>query len=139
MLGRVRRTRFSCPAVLAPLRDPLRRPRSVMASILTRKSLEKRDSSDEKTPRSIDEEKTFDATTTVSEVAESSDGDEALRLVGRERTAQFSDEYNRKLRRKLVSRGHGFLECLKSPRRCGIEQDMIIPPLCAAVYFTQFL
>ena len=75
-----------------------------MASILTRKSLEKRDSSDEKTPRSIDEEKAFDATATVSEVAESSDGDEALRLVGRERTAQFSDEYNRKLRRKLVSR-----------------------------------
>ena len=75
-----------------------------MASILTRKALEKRDSSDEKTPRSIDEEKAFDATTTVSEVAESSDGDEALRLVGRERTAQFSDEYNRKLRRKLVSR-----------------------------------
>jgi hypothetical protein len=28
--------------------------------------------------------------------------DEALRLVGKERTAQFSDEYNRRLRRKLV-------------------------------------
>ncbi|KAF5332071.1 hypothetical protein D9758_016261 [Tetrapyrgos nigripes] len=52
--------------------------------------------------------------TTVS----SADGDEALRLVGKERTAQFSEEYNRKLRRKL---------------------DFLIPPLCAAVYFTQFL
>jgi len=37
--------------------------------------------------------------TTISSV----DGDEALRLVGRERTAQFSEEYNKKLRRKLVS------------------------------------
>ncbi|KAI0028693.1 MFS general substrate transporter [Vararia minispora EC-137] len=44
--------------------------------------------------------------------------DEALRLVGKVRTAQFSDEYNRRLRRKL---------------------DWWIPPLCAAVYFTQFL
>ncbi|TBU40457.1 MFS general substrate transporter [Dichomitus squalens] len=87
-----------------------------MASIQTRRSLEKR-GSDEKA-RSADEEKAFDATATVSEVVESSDGDEALRLVGRERTVEFSEEYNRKLRRKL---------------------DMIIPPLCAAVYFTQFL
>ncbi|EPQ59295.1 MFS general substrate transporter [Gloeophyllum trabeum ATCC 11539] len=55
--------------------------------------------------------------TTVSEVS-SAEGDEALQLVGKERTAQFSDEYNRKLRRKL---------------------DLWIPPLCAAVYFTQFL
>ncbi|KAJ6599140.1 MFS general substrate transporter [Mycena vulgaris] len=46
------------------------------------------------------------------------EGDEALRLVGTVRTAQFSEEYNNKLRRKL---------------------DMLIPPLCAAVYFTQFL
>ncbi|KAF5393880.1 hypothetical protein D9757_000097 [Collybiopsis confluens] len=44
--------------------------------------------------------------------------DEALRLVGKERTTEFSEAYNRKLRRKL---------------------DMLIPPLCAAVYFTQFL
>ena len=29
-------------------------------------------------------------------------GDEALKLVGRERTHTFSDEYNAKLRRKLV-------------------------------------
>jgi ACS family allantoate permease-like MFS transporter len=45
-------------------------------------------------------------------------GDEALRLIGIERTAQFSEEYNKALRRKL---------------------DWLIPPLCAAVYFTQFL
>ncbi|KAJ3741220.1 MFS general substrate transporter [Lentinula detonsa] len=44
--------------------------------------------------------------------------DEALQLVGKERTSQFSDEFNRKVRRKL---------------------DLLIPPLCAAVYFTQFL
>lgn len=30
------------------------------------------------------------------------DGDEALRLVGAVRTTQFSEEYNLKLRRKLV-------------------------------------
>jgi len=29
-------------------------------------------------------------------------GDEALRLIGAERTAQFSEEYNEKLKRKLV-------------------------------------
>jgi hypothetical protein len=29
-------------------------------------------------------------------------GDEALRIIGVERTAQFSEEYNLKLRRKLV-------------------------------------
>lgn len=37
------------------------------------------------------------------------DGDEALRLIGAERTAQFSEEYNAKLRRKLVRR------CFLSP------------------------
>jgi MFS transporter, ACS family, allantoate permease len=31
------------------------------------------------------------------------EGDEALRLIGVERTVEFSEEYNRKLRRKLVS------------------------------------
>ncbi|KAJ7095307.1 MFS general substrate transporter [Mycena belliarum] len=53
-------------------------------------------------------------TATVNSV----EGDEALRLVGTVRSAEFSEEYNLKLRRKL---------------------DMLIPPLCAAVYFTQFL
>lgn len=35
-------------------------------------------------------------------VIETYEVDEALKLVGRERTAEFSEEYNRKLRRKLV-------------------------------------
>jgi hypothetical protein len=35
------------------------------------------------------------------------DGDEALRLVGTARTAQFSEEYNLKLRRKLVGANFG--------------------------------
>lgn len=35
-------------------------------------------------------------------VAEADDGDEALRLVGKERTQEFSEEYNKRLRRKLV-------------------------------------
>ncbi|KAJ7904442.1 MFS general substrate transporter [Mycena olivaceomarginata] len=67
--------------------------------------------------RSLDaearDEKVAD-TVTINSV----EGDEALRLVGTARTAQFSEEYNRKLRRKL---------------------DLLIIPLCAAVYFTQFL
>ncbi|KAG6908963.1 hypothetical protein DXG01_002569 [Tephrocybe rancida] len=58
------------------------------------------------------DEKVFETSIDMEE------GDEALKLIGAERTAQFSEEYNRKLRRKL---------------------DLLIPPLCAAVYFTQFL
>ena len=63
-----------------------------MASVHVRKSKEKRDP---------DEKGGFGAIGTVS-IVESTDGDEALRLVGKERTAQFSEEYNKKLRRKLV-------------------------------------
>ena len=56
--------------------------------------------SDEKVDRSSDSEKQdFDATTTI---VDSEEGDEALKLVGRERRAEFSEEYNRKLRWKLV-------------------------------------
>ena len=66
-----------------------------MASLQDRKSLD----TDEKT-RSRDEEK--DAYDVTVSVAESTEGDEALKLVGKERTAQFSEEYNKKLRRKLV-------------------------------------
>ncbi|CDO74070.1 hypothetical protein BN946_scf185043.g120 [Trametes cinnabarina] len=85
-----------------------------MASLQHRKSLERTD--EKLQTRTEDEEKNaYDVA--VSEV-ESTEGDEALKLVGRERVAQFSDEYNKKLRRKL---------------------DFMIPPLCAAVYFTQFL
>ncbi|KDQ64844.1 hypothetical protein JAAARDRAFT_167528 [Jaapia argillacea MUCL 33604] len=49
---------------------------------------------------------------------DSRDGDEALKLVGTERTNHFSDEYNRALRRKL---------------------DWVIPPICALVYLNQYL
>jgi len=60
---------------------------------------------------------TIEQTTTVTSY-DSKDADEALELVGTSRTQHFSEEYNLKLRRKL---------------------DWVIPPLCAAVYFTQFL
>lgn len=41
-------------------------------------------------------------TSETASVVDSVDGDEALHLVGRERTSQFSEEYNKRLRRKLV-------------------------------------
>ncbi|KAI0352702.1 MFS general substrate transporter [Trametes cingulata] len=82
----------------------------MQTSIQDRKSLEKKPSRDD--------EKDSEAYDVTVSIAESVEGDEALKLVGRERTAQFSEEYNKKLRRKL---------------------DLLIPPLCAAVYFTQFL
>ncbi len=75
-----------------------------MASLQPRSSIEKRNS---------DEKGGFEAIGTVS-VVESTDGDEALRLVGKERTAQFGEEYNGKLRRKLVRIGGG-----GSPRERG--------------------
>ena len=37
------------------------------------------------------------------------DGDEALRLVGAVRTAHFSEEYNLKLRRKLVRNSYPWM------------------------------
>ncbi|KAJ3559842.1 hypothetical protein NM688_g98 [Phlebia brevispora] len=84
-------------------------------------SIERRSvASSEKAPASREDEKhdlevnEIDAASAI----DSYEGDEALKLVGRERTVEFSDEYNKKLRRKL---------------------DLVIPPLCAAVYFTQFL
>lgn len=57
------------------------------------------------TKGSVDE-KTFSPTS--EHLADSIDGsdadaDEALKLVGKERTTEFSDEFNRKVRRKLVS------------------------------------
>lgn len=48
------------------------------------------------------------------------DGDEALQLVGKERLTKFSDEYNRRLRRKLVC-FHG-----SSLDRCGPDADCVI-------------
>ncbi|KAH9947275.1 MFS general substrate transporter [Amylocystis lapponica] len=83
-----------------------------MSAVTDRKSLDV----SEKIPYSPDSEKhDFDATVTA---VDSEEGDEALKLVGRERQAEFSEEYNRKLRRKL---------------------DLLIPPICAAVYFSQYL
>ncbi|CCM04872.1 uncharacterized protein FIBRA_07065 [Fibroporia radiculosa] len=85
-------------------------------------SLIRRESVDEKSASPVQEKQAFEAS--VQPVFESAydksqiDGDGALELVGFERTQEFSDEYNRKLLRKL---------------------DFIIPPICAAVYFTQFL
>ncbi|KAL6303081.1 MFS general substrate transporter [Sparassis latifolia] len=74
----------------------------------------------------VDEKKLRDAEMEVSAIpvdkedfaSAISDGDDALKVVGTQRTHTFDKEYNRKLRRKI---------------------DLLIPPLCAAVYFTQFL
>ena len=65
------------------------------------------------------------------------DKDEALRLVGLERTAVFSEEYYTKLKRKLVSASPSW----RAPRTLmlAIQQDFVIPPLCTAVYFTQYM
>lgn len=59
------------------------------------------------TTNSLDEkgsadEKHLETATVVS--VDSKDADAALELVGTQRTKQFSEEYNLKLRRKLVSR-----------------------------------
>lgn len=51
---------------------------------------------------SLDEKHEADVTVLESQ-SDLSQQDEALRLVGRERQAEFSDEFNKKLRRKLVS------------------------------------
>ncbi|KAI0079670.1 MFS general substrate transporter [Panus rudis PR-1116 ss-1] len=85
--------------------SPIIRPK-LLDSPTEKKSIGSRDA--EKQPY---EEETLSVT-------DPSDGDEALKLVGRERQTEFSEEYYKKLRTKL---------------------DRLIPPLCAAVYFTQFL
>jgi ACS family allantoate permease-like MFS transporter len=63
-------------------------------------------------------------------------GDEALHLVGAQRTTEYTEEFNLKLRRKLVSDGNRFQSISQS---FTFRQDLLIPPICAAVYFTQFL
>lgn len=58
---------------------------------------------DEKMQSRDEEKDAYDVAVSESEVpVEKAEGDEALKLVGRERTAQFTEEYNKKLRRKLV-------------------------------------
>ncbi|KAI0780563.1 MFS general substrate transporter [Trametes elegans] len=85
-----------------------------MTSVLTRVA---RKAAEEELRSREDKVYAYEIEPSVSDV-NSSTGDEALKLVGRERTMKFSYEYNMKLRRKL---------------------DFIIPPICAVVYFTQFL
>ena len=60
----------------------------------------------EKTPPSpvVDEKHVVDSDT--ASYVDTLEGDEALQLVGRERTAEFSEDYNRRLRRKLVCPFH---------------------------------
>ena len=74
-----------------------------MASVL-RRSVD----GSEKGSASRDDEKHSREDEEIASVIDSVEGDEALKLVGRERTAQFSEEYNRRLRRKLVSYSLGF-------------------------------
>ncbi|KAF7331968.1 MFS general substrate transporter [Mycena kentingensis (nom. inval.)] len=87
-------------------------PQSVSLLSSAHPTMLEKESASPKSP-SLDEKGVID-TVTVNSL----DGDEALHLVGTARTQQFSEEYNKKLRRKL---------------------DMLIPPLCAAVYFSQYL
>ncbi len=56
----------------------------------------------------LKDEKKFDTVLVLDADSEVDlrDKDEALRLVGLERTAQFTEEYYARLRRKLVSRWH---------------------------------
>ena len=71
-----------------------------------RQSLEE----EKKSSSSVDEKRVVDAE--ALSVDDTIHGDEALELVGRERTEQFSEEYNLRLRRKLVSHRHTFtLNC----------------------------
>lgn len=51
-------------------------------------------------------------------VYEAGNGDEALKLVGTERTTEFSEEYNAKLRRKLVSSSMNCLRLLLHSLHC---------------------
>ncbi|KAI0952361.1 hypothetical protein AcV7_008198 [Taiwanofungus camphoratus] len=67
---------------------------------------------------SLKEKKSIDVEVDMTVVDDLEDKDEALKLVGLERTQVFSDEQYCKLRRKF---------------------DLTIPPLCALVYFTQYL
>ncbi|KII94788.1 hypothetical protein PLICRDRAFT_47802 [Plicaturopsis crispa FD-325 SS-3] len=90
-----------------------------MAATTVPVTMEKRNASaiDDSEKRSVSQDAVEDDKSGFYSV-DASRGDEALRLVGAEREIQFTEEYNRKLRRKL---------------------DWVIPTISAAVYFTQFL
>lgn len=64
---------------------------------IQRKSVE----SEKASSSPVDEKHVVDSE--IASVDGSLEGDEALQLVGKERTHEFSEEYNRRLRRKLVS------------------------------------
>ena len=70
-------------------------------------SMESKDHNDssslEKQSISVHDEKKTDHDVVRVNIMEVGQGDEALKLVGAERTEEFSEEYNLKLRRKLVS------------------------------------
>lgn len=84
---------------------------------------------------SLKEKKSIDVEVDMTVVDDLEDKDEALKLVGLERTQVFSDEQYRKLRRKFVSSQLPLFLC----NMLNIYQDLTIPPLCALVYFTQYL
>ena len=68
----------------------------------------------------------------IASVDDSFQEDEALELVGKERTRKFTEEYNCRLRRKLVSD--------LSPWYSVHNLISVVGrPVCAAVCFTQFL
>ncbi len=97
----------------------------IMSSI-DRKSLEVSEkASREDGKHEVDEE--------IVSIVDSSDGDEALQLVGKERTAEFSDEYNRKLRRKLV-RSYVFYFTMTSADHIYISGSSHTPALCCSVF-----
>lgn len=97
-------------------------------SAVQRKSIEKLDNAANSPV--VDEKHVDSEIASVSVDADSADGDEALQLVGRERTAQFSDEYNRKLRRKLVRSPSALVVRSPShrvPRRTGSSLRYVQP------------
>lgn len=67
-------------------------------------SIERQSVGSSKNRASLEDEKRDVEVIDADSVVDSYEGDEALKLVGRERTAEFSEEYNRRLRRKLVHR-----------------------------------
>lgn len=65
------------------------------------------------------------------------DKDEALKLVGLERAESFTEEQYRRVRQKLV-RAFQPLRPAILTSSC-VLQDWVIPPLCQAVYCSQYL
>ena len=83
-------------------RDYTSRPSDSSRPALSMASIEQRSVGSAKNRASLEDEKHDPEVIDAESVVDSYDGDEALKLVGRERTVEFSEEYNRRLRRKLV-------------------------------------